>query len=233
MVAGLLLRIEWFPLKRWRLPMAAVLGMKRRQAEGGHCARGRAMRQIWKGTKWLLGLALVGFLALLAYLGMLYYTNNFHAVIPGELYRSAQVTPEQIASYQAEVGIASILNLRGAVPGKDWYDAEIATSARLGITHADFAMSARQELTAAQAQDLIALMKRLPKPILVHCLQGADRSGLASALYLAAIAGRSESEAAAQISIRYGHFSIPKLSKAYPMDLTWQMMVPKLGFAAP
>ncbi|MFD2031462.1 tyrosine-protein phosphatase [Ancylobacter dichloromethanicus] len=50
-------------------------------------------------------------------------------------------------------------------------------------------------------------MKDAKKPILIHCQAGADRSGLASALYLAAIKKNSaEAEAEAQLSIRYGHF---------------------------
>ncbi|EEW24208.1 dual specificity protein phosphatase family protein [Rhodobacter ferrooxidans] len=191
------------------------------------------MKQVVRFGLRLFGLLMLGVLALIAYLLVLYSYNNFHTVIEGELYRSAQVTPEQIAQYQADHGIASILNLRGAAPGKPWYDAEMAASEKLGITHVDFRMSARKALTADQAKALIALMRDMPKPILIHCLQGADRTGLASALYLASIAGRSEDEAAGQISIRYGHFSVPKLSEAYPMDETWQMMLPQISFAAP
>ena len=191
---------------------------------------------MWRIVKWVgraLAVAAVLVLALVVYLGGLHLTGNFHTVIAGELYRSAQLEPDQIEAHHASEGIASILNLRGPAPGKDWYDAELAASARLGVTHADFRMSARQVLEPERVQELIALMRRLPKPLLIHCQAGADRSGLASALYLAAIKGRPEAGAGGQISIRYGHFSIPNWSAAYPMDLTWQGLAPSLGFATP
>ena len=142
---------------------------------------------MWRIVKWVgrgLAVAAVLVLALGLYLGGLHLTGNFHTVIAGELYRSAQLEPDQIEAHHASEGIASILNLRGPGPGQEWYDAEIATSARLGITHADFGMSARRILEPEKVQELIALMKRLPKPLLIHCQAGADRSGLASALYL-------------------------------------------------
>ena len=191
------------------------------------------MRKIWKWTLRIGAVAAALVLALVVYLAVLHGTGNFHTVIAGELYRSAQLEPDQIEAHHASEGIASILNLRGPAPGKDWYDAELAASARLGVTHADFRMSARQVLEPERVQELIALMQRLPKPLLIHCQAGADRSGLASALYLAAIKGRPEAEAGAQISIRYGHFSIPNWSAAYPMDLTWQGLAPSLGYVTP
>ena len=54
------------------------------------------------------------------YLGILHLGDNLHAVVPGELYRSAQPTPELIADYQKSYGIKTIINLRGenaAAPG--------------------------------------------------------------------------------------------------------------------
>src|SRR3954468_14621923 len=48
------------------------------------------------------------------YLGILHLGDNLlHAVVPGELYRSAQPTPELIADYQKSYGIKTIINLRG------------------------------------------------------------------------------------------------------------------------
>ena len=46
------------------------------------------------------------------YLAVLHWDGNFHTVIPGELYRSAQLSPTQIETYVRENGIRSIVNLR-------------------------------------------------------------------------------------------------------------------------
>ena len=169
----------------------------------------------------VVGGLLVCILALAGYLGYQQYTGNFHTVVEGEVYRSAQMKGDQLAQYTEKVGIKSVLNLRGAAPGADWYEAEIADSARLGLVHADFKLSASREVTNDEAVQLIALMKTLPKPLLIHCKQGSDRTGLLAALYLASIKGVDVDTADDQLSIAYGHFSVPYLSAAYPMDESW------------
>lgn len=90
-------------------------------------------------------------------------------------------------------------------------------------------MSARRELSAAKAAKLIVLMKGAQKPILIHCKAGADRSGLASALYMAAIARVGEATAEGQLSIRFGHFSLPFIPE-FAMDRTFEALEPSLGY---
>ena len=71
---------------------------------------------------------------------------------------------------------------------------------------------------------MIALMQTLPKPLLIHCKQGSDRTGLLAALYLASIKGVDVDTADDELSIAYGHFSVPYLSAAYPMDISWNRL---------
>ncbi|WP_035707434.1 tyrosine-protein phosphatase [Niveispirillum irakense] len=165
-----------------------------------------------------------------AYLGGLQLTGNFHTVLPHELYRSAQPSPTQIAAYAATYGIRSIINLRGGNPGRDWYEGERAMARRLGILHVDFAMSAKRPLDDGRAAQLIALLRSVPKPVLIHCQAGADRTGLAAALYLAAIAGQGEAASEGQLSLLYGHLSLPILAP-YAMDDSFERLEPALGFA--
>lgn len=105
-----------------------------------------------------------------------------------------------------------------------------ATTHDLGIAHIDFAMSAAHELNDAEARQLIKTMRDAPKPLLIHCMSGADRTGLAAALYVAAIAKGSEGAAEWQLSPRYGHIGLPWISRAYPMDETWERLEYALGF---
>jgi protein tyrosine/serine phosphatase len=163
------------------------------------------------------------------HLGVVNFGDNFHPVVQGELYRSAQPPPERIAAYQKEHGIKTIINLRGSNVGSAWYDDEVAEAMRLGIAHVDFRMSARRELTEQQFNDLIALLRTVEKPVLVHCTAGADRSGLVAALYLAAIAKRGEAEAESQISFWYGHIPF-WFSAPYAMDRTFEAFEPVLGY---
>ncbi|MET0747427.1 MAG: dual specificity protein phosphatase family protein [Rhizobium sp.] len=157
-------------------------------------------------------------------------TTNFHPVIAGELYRSSQPSAATIAVLQKQYGIRTIINLRGNNSGHGWYDAEIAQAKQLDITHIDFRMSSRRELTQDQAAQLVKLMRDAPKPLLIHCQAGADRTGLATALYLAAIGKTSEQVAENQMSIYYGHIGLP-MSAAYPMDATFEKLEPWLGLS--
>ena len=131
--------------------------------------------------------------------------GNIHSVVDGEFYRSAQLTPEQIAAVAKQKGIKSIINLRGDNTGTPWYDDEVAASKANNITHLNFRMKSSRDLTDAQVIDLVALMKDAPKPVLVHCAAGADRSGLAAALYRLKIKGDTLGEASSELSLRYGH----------------------------
>jgi protein tyrosine/serine phosphatase len=99
-----------------------------------------------------------------------------------------------------------VLNLRGAHLGQHWYDGEIAASRDLGIAHYDYGLSAKRLVTGRQIAELLALVEKAPKPLLVHCQSGADRSGLVAALYEYAIAGESADDADRQLSLAYGHF---------------------------
>jgi len=156
--------------------------------------------------------------------------GNFHTVVAGEFYRSSQPSREQIAHYKKEYGIQTIINLRGDNTGSPWYDEEVEASQQLGITYINFRMSARRDLSQDRAKELVAHFQQAPKPILVHCARGADRSGIASALFLAAVAKKSEEESEAQISMRFGHVPIPYLSSAYAMDRSFENLETWLGY---
>jgi protein tyrosine/serine phosphatase len=181
------------------------------------------------------GFFLYGVLPVVAIIGCFYAylieTTNFHPVIAGELYRSSQPSASTIAQLQKQYGIRTIINLRGDNSGHRWYDAEIAQAKELDINHIDFRMSSRHELSQEQAAQLVQLMRDAPKPLLIHCQAGADRTGLATALYLAAIGKSSERVAEAQMSIYYGHIGLP-ISAAYPMDATFEKLEPWLGLSS-
>jgi protein tyrosine/serine phosphatase len=167
------------------------------------------------------------FIALVWHAGAMVLNGNFHEILPGELYRSAQLTPAQLAACSQRYGIRTVLNLRGENSGSAWYKAELAETRQLGITHIDFSMSASSGLTLAQAQQLVSILKQARKPLLIHCQSGADRTGLAAALYLADLKGFDEEAAEEQISIWYGHISLPGMA-AYAIDRSWEAMEPWL-----
>jgi len=155
------------------------------------------------------------------YLAMLQITGNFHAVIPGQLYRSAQPSAAQLENYVRQYGIKTIVNLRGR-DDAGWYAEETAAAERLGVQHIDFGMSATKILSVDKAMDLIDIMKSAPRPILVHCMSGADRTGLFSLIYSREVAGLPEEEAQWQLSFLFGHIGVPYISGTFAMERSWR-----------
>jgi protein tyrosine/serine phosphatase len=152
-----------------------------------------------------------------SYLGLLRISGNFNTVVADELYRSAQLTPDQLAHFVTQYQIKTVVNLRGNNPGREWYDDEISEARKLQIDHVDFALSAQRELTQERAAALITILRTARKPLLIHCEAGADRTGLTAALYLAVIKQAPAAVAERQLSIRFGHFSLPFI-REYAMD---------------
>lgn len=150
--------------------------------------------------------------------------GNFHVVLEGQLYRSAQPTSLELRRYASTCGLKTVVNLRGRRDNRAWYTDELAEARRLGINHLDFKLSSRHELTMDEVQSLVAVLRDVPKPILIHCKAGADRCGIVAAIYLHEIAGVEVEVAKRQISYTYGHFGIPYLSRTHAMDRTWKKL---------
>jgi undecaprenyl-diphosphatase len=153
--------------------------------------------------KILLGLVS---LAALPVIGLLYYQygyDNFHAVLSDRIYRSAQLRPRELQRVVQQYGVQSIINLRGRHPGKKWYQAEAALAARNHIALYDVDLSSAQLPRYRQLQLLFGYLQTAPRPVLLHCLNGADRSGLASAIALALEKPSDLQEIKKQFSWRY------------------------------
>jgi protein tyrosine phosphatase (PTP) superfamily phosphohydrolase (DUF442 family) len=140
------------------------------------------------------------------YWGILQYEGNFHTVSAGILYRSAQLSKSGFKAAVSAYGIKSVLNLRGANAGSPWYDEEIAAAGESGLAHFDYTLSARRFVTSQQIAEILDIVRRAPKPLLIHCKSGADRAGLVAALYRFAETGASAAEADRELSVVYGHF---------------------------
>ena len=154
---------------------------------------------------WAMGLQMVG---------------NVHVVEDGTLYRSAQLNEEKLAGVIATYGIKSVINLRGENRGLWWYDNEVEVTAMHGVSHFDVRMTALRDTDDAIVTQLMETMRTAPRPMLIHCESGSDRTGLASALYERFVKERPAEVTARQISFRYGHF--PWLgNRTVAMDRTY------------
>ena len=143
-----------------------------------------------------------------AVLGEILYVTlgaNYHVVELDACYRCAQPSPAFLEMAVKKLGVRTIVNLRGDNSGKDWYVAEHASAERLGVPIVDISLASNCPPTTAQFRQLIHLMDEAPRPILLHCHSGSDRTGLAAMMFELLQTNGSLEKARSQISIRYGH----------------------------
>jgi predicted protein tyrosine phosphatase len=125
----------------------------------------------------------LAFLAILAY-GYIFFRTNIHQVIPGKVFRSAQLSPEKLRQVVQQHHIQSVINLRGPNPETVWYQKEVTASHKMNVRHYDVRLSSQILPTTKVLRQLIEVLQTAPRPLLLHCLSGVDRTGLASAIVL-------------------------------------------------
>ena len=131
-----------------------------------------------------------------------YYWHNFDEIAPG-VFRSNHPTHARFAEYKA-MGINTILNLRGE-PDAPHHRFEKASCKALGLTLVSTPMLARSAPPREALLELLDHFKTIERPFLMHCKSGADRAGLASALYLLSEEGADIATARRMLSFRYLH----------------------------
>lgn len=133
--------------------------------------------------------------------------TNLHEIVPG-VWRSNQPSQKRVQLYK-DMGINTILYLRGYSP-QSFYLLEKESCDALSIKMERVEMAARSAPKAEQLLALLDLFDTIEKPFLMHCKSGADRAGLASALYMLHVEGTSLAEARQQLSRKYLHLKSSK-----------------------
>jgi undecaprenyl-diphosphatase len=136
--------------------------------------------------------------------------GNFHVITENAAYRSRQLDKNLLKHYVNKYGIKSVINLRGAEPGKDWYDDEIEVCDTYGVNHYDLDMAMDKEPADEQIQTLLTFFKTAPRPVFIHCLGGSDRTGLAATLWKIVIDKEDKKKAAKHMLFYYGHMPFGK-----------------------
>jgi hypothetical protein len=136
-----------------------------------------------------------------------WFEGNLGVVDPGHVMRSAQPT-NQLAGWIRDHRISSILNLRGGSPADWWYENEIRTARESGATFYDLPLNATRRPSRRDLLRLIDFLEHCDYPLLIHCKSGADRTGLASALYLMVRRGEPPEQALGAFSLEFGHIPL-------------------------
>jgi hypothetical protein len=133
-----------------------------------------------------------------------WWGSNLGIVDPGRVIRAAQPTrqlPELISDYN----LASILNLRGGSSQDWWYSAEVKTANDHGLAFFDLPLSATKRPGRRELLQLIDTFVSCRYPLLIHCKAGADRTGLASAIYLMVQRAEPPRQALRAFTIYHSH----------------------------
>jgi len=130
--------------------------------------------------------------------------TNLDEIAPG-IWRSNQPSPARLARHAAE-GLRTVINLRGASTESFWLFEDEACRAH-GLTLHNLRLSATNAPSPDRLLELHHLLTTAARPLLFHCKSGADRTGLAAALYLLSVEKRPLAEAQRQLSLRYIHLS--------------------------
>ena len=130
--------------------------------------------------------------------------GNLHEVIPGGVYRCRQPTLERLEAYVQHYGIRTVINLRGIDVGQCYLEESRAT-AQLDLSEEDLPFTAGRLPSVPVIRHLLQVFDQSEWPILIHCRQGVDRTGMASAMALLLYTDAGLDQALRQLGPRYGH----------------------------
>jgi predicted protein tyrosine phosphatase len=125
-------------------------------------------------------------------------------VIPGQIVRSPQPTVDELRQLIEEYRLQTIISLRSTGEQHRWLREERALCDSLGVRHEAMSFNPDRWPARHQSVRLVQLLDNAPRPILLHCLRGIDRTGFAS-VTARLLAGHPVEEALAELSPRRGH----------------------------
>ena len=117
-------------------------------------------------------------------LGMVWYHAGFQELIPDEVYGSHQMSADTLEERIKEHNIKSVINLRGENPQHQWYLDEKEVTEKLKIRQYDCPLSSKFLPPRKTLHDAIRALEESPKPVLIHCELGVDRTGWMCMCYL-------------------------------------------------
>jgi protein tyrosine phosphatase (PTP) superfamily phosphohydrolase (DUF442 family) len=164
------------------------------------------LRRISLGWSVLAGASIGGLLAVVVQVVYFFAFCNFHTVLPGEVYRCAQPSAAKLEQLIRAYGIRTVVNMR-SWEDADWYREEQQVARKCEVAMADVPFWGTRLPSVQDLRGLVDMIDHSSPPLLIHCYSGADRTGLASAMYLLLKTDCSLAEAHRQLSLVYGHVS--------------------------
>ncbi len=163
--------------------------------------------------KW--SLILISLLVLLPLSWFLYPGERF-LLIPGtQVYRSAQLATDSLEEKIQRHGIRSLINLMGIKREDAWYPAQRQLLNEKGLVYRDYGLDEFVLPGRAEIVQILHDLDALPKPLMVHCYRGVDRTGLVSMLRLLQLGEVSLEQAGREVALPRGAFFPDSVGKQF------------------
>lgn len=173
-------------------------------------------RWAYAGTVIVLGLIAVSTdlpnFASYAYNRLFY--NNFHEIVPGRYYRSAQMPYADLAQTIRNFQIKTVLDLRKSWDeGKDGVNEEKIVTEH-GAKYIRMRLGSKDVPTFDRLSHFVDILEHAEEPILVHCSDGTHRTGFVSFLWRVEVEKAPVSVAQQQLSAKYGYSGLEQWVKS-------------------
>jgi|SaaInlV_135m_DNA_3_1039749.scaffolds.fasta_scaffold00025_89 protein-tyrosine phosphatase len=157
----------------------------------------------------ILAIFMAPAVAFLTYVGVMYFTGNMWVYFDGKFIRSAQLSEKKFVRVMAKYQPKVVISLRKSEVVENEFERRWCES--FGISYFNIPLGSNTVPSDKQLQILNSLFGIYrDHGIYVHCLGGADRTSLASAIYHLSQQGKSVEEAEKQISFWFGHMAWKK-----------------------
>ncbi len=112
------------------------------------------------------------------------FNPRFFPVIEKQVYRSAQLSASSLDAVIQTYGIRTNIALLGSENGASWYENEKTVAEHHQVQMLNIGFGSHELPQFNRLNQLVDALLSAPRPILLHCYRGADRSGMASAIAL-------------------------------------------------
>src|SRR5437764_3788361 len=92
------------------------------------------------------------------------FGSNFHAVVPGRIYRCSQPSAQALDRLIAEHGIRTVINLRGSCDPFPWYLDEARATHRHNVSQEDICFSAGRLPAVPELRRLVEVLDHTEYP---------------------------------------------------------------------
>ncbi len=182
---------------------------------------------IFKFTKWLAAAFVVIIASLEAYqlatedtsltsaFANAFFNNNLHEIRTDELFRSGEMTTDELGAVVQAHKIKTVFDLRltpkpvgeGDIP-------EVLALKKLHTTYVHVPLKGSKEMALDQVKQLLTEIDKAETPALIHCTSGTHRSGVVAAIWMMERDNLPYDVAIEQLSAKFGFFKAERQLKS-------------------